>query len=472
MNEDKKNLPSFNPEKSGDSEKYKTIIGVRDESGEAEHANTNDLRAKMREAMISTTIPTSKPLPDQLAEALSNPSSKAIRYGVIGSGHGGSRIAEQFYQFGYKTCVLNTAQQDLHHINLPGENKLLVGSTFGGAGKSLDLGEASARESEEEIKSLLSRTFGENVSDVDAFFLCISGGGGSGSGSSIPLIEMLSDYGLPITLIYTLPMSNEGTITKHNAIVTLDKLAKLSVHNLINGLIVVDNSRIADLYKDVSLGGFYKVANFDIVDILNRFNTLSSLPSTYVALDPTDYIRIMSSGGCTIFGKVEIDLNLDQGSIQLSEDDLAEQITKSLESGLLAEGFDLSQAIRCGVYILGNPTHLNQVSAETFNFCFASLNELFGKADIFRGVYPDNQLKDKFVAYVLVSGVGLPRLRVEQLMEQAQADVEEMESKEQEMRSKMEVFQQTVSNKEQDRYKQKKKDNTTFNKMLNRRRER
>lgn len=461
MTDENKPKVTFTEEKVTDNpDKYKSITGVRE--GNVTMQDNDALRDEMR-AKVGATAD----FGDNLAKIFSDSQHKAVRYGIFGAGQGGSRLAEQFYQFGYKVCVANTSQQDLHYVNLPKENKLLVGSTFGGAGKDVEIGEAAFRESEAEVKELLGRIFGEGAKDVDSFILCTGLGGGTGTSSIIPMIEVLSEFGLPITVLCTLPTSSEGTVTKSNAIAALDKLGKLSASKIIAGLIVIDNSRIEDIYSNVSLGGFYKVANFDIASIFNTFNTLSSLPSNYVSLDPTDFLRIMTSGNCTVFGKVSVPLSIEDGQVNLNEDDLAQTLLQSVTEGLLAKGFDVKETVRGGVYILGKASVLNQIPAETFSYAFASLNDELNKADIFRGVYNDERLNDQLQVYILLSGLGLPRERVNQLMEQAQQDLEVMESKEVDSKARMEVFQKT-SLSEDDKYRQKKKQNSTFGKMMSR----
>lgn len=451
-------------------------VGVRESSDtQAPEMSLDSLRQEMRQKMTTQSEPKAEIVKKQavdLSTALSNPKSKAVRYGIIGTGHGGSRLAEQFHQFGYSVCVVNTSEQDLYHIQLPEANKLFMDYALGGAGKDMDVGAAATQESEEKIKALVDKVFGEDAKSIDALVVCIGGGGGTGTGSAIPLISILSDYQLPITVLYTLPMQSEGTVTKSNAIEGLNKLAQLTVNKLLNGLIIIDNSRIEDLYSDVSLGGFFKVANFDIANIFNSFNTMSSLPTQYTAIDPMDYTKIMTSGGCTIYGKIEIPLVVEDGRVEVGEDDVADLLLQNLQNSMLAEGFNVSEALRFGVYITGKSAYLDQIPAGTFNYAFASLNDELKKADLFKGVYADERLGDSLVVYLLVSGVGLPRERVQQLIEQAQSDVEEMNEKEHNVRAKMEVFQQTNTNKEQDRYRQKKKDGSTFNRMINRRRDR
>ena len=389
---------SFISEKTGDTNKYRTFTGVRENTPVVD---TETLRKEMREKVGATAESSAT----DLGAALSNANSKAIRYGIVGVGHGGSRLAEQFYQFGYKVCVANTAQQDLHHINLPANQKLFMDYALGGAGKDMDIGAAAATECEPQIKTLLELTFGPDAQSVDAFILCVGGGGGTGTGSAVPMIATLSDYNLPVTVLYTLPTASEGTITKSNAIEGLNKLAQLSVNKLINGLIIIDNSKIEELYPNVSLGGLYKVANFDIANIFNTFNTLSSLPTQYSAIDPMDFAKVMTSGNCTIYGKVEIPLQVENGQVLLSEDDLAALLLQNLQNGLLAEGFNVLEAIRFGVYVTGKAQYLDQIPASTFSYAFASLNEELGKADFFKGIYGDERLSDSLVIYLLVGGL-------------------------------------------------------------------
>lgn len=468
-NEDKTVV--FTSESVGDPDKYKAMqntVGVRTTPSPAVEDPTVALREQLRQKMTQTITPTATV---DIGSVLSDPTQKAIKFGIVGSGHGGSRLAEQFHQFGYRVCVLNTAQQDLAHINLPQDQKLFIDFALGGVGKDLDLGQAAAQGAEPQIKALFEKTFGENAGKIDQIILAIGGGGGTGSGSTIPLIQILSEYGLPITVLYTLPMSSEGTVTKWNAIVTLDKLSKLAVEHLISGLVVIDNSRIEDVYSGVALGSFFKVANFDIANIFNTFNTLSSLPTEYSAIDPMDFARIVSSGNCIIYGKLELPLTVEDGVVAMSEDDIASAMVHNLQGSLLAEGFDLSNAVRAGVYVTGKAAYLQQIPAASFNYAFASLNEHLGKADMYRGVYADERLDDSLVIYTVISGLGLPRDRVETLKAQAEEDINEMQAKEVNTQAKMSVFNQ-LTNKEKSQYDKMKAKNSAFGKLVERRRTR
>ena len=65
-------------------------------------------------------------------------SGGAIRYGIVGSGQGGGRMAKAFFDLGYrKTIAFNLAQSDLNHLGLPENHKHhLVYEGASGAGKN------------------------------------------------------------------------------------------------------------------------------------------------------------------------------------------------------------------------------------------------------------------------------------------------------------------------------------------------
>src|SRR5579885_2313494 len=77
---------------------------------------------------------------------------RSIVFGVVGSGQAGSRLAEAFYKLDYEAVVMNTAIQDLKHIDIPDANKLLLEGTLGGAAKEMDLGRHAAETNRQAIQ--------------------------------------------------------------------------------------------------------------------------------------------------------------------------------------------------------------------------------------------------------------------------------------------------------------------------------
>lgn len=433
----------FKSEKTGNPEKYEHL---------------EELRKQMRNTLI-----------DNL-ESKEGKIVKALKFGIIGSGAAGSRLAEQFDKLGYSVCCFNTSLQDLNSVTLSTEKKLHIDSGLGGAGKDLQVGQEVTEQHETEIRSLIEANFGKEMSNIDCFLVCTSLSGGSGSGSIVPLLQLLSEYQIPINVLAVLPLTSEGVVAKANTLESLEKLSKLSVGKVLNSLIIIDNSKIEQLYPDVSVASFYKAANFDICNQFDTFNKLSAT-STDVAIDPTDYARILSSGNCTIYGKIDVALETDQQGYFLDEDKLADAMVSNLENGLLVEGFDFKDALRCGVYLCGNRDELDKIPASIFNYAFASLNEELDNADLFRGIYFDDSLSGQISIYTICSGLGLPRERMEILKDEVDNELHQMKEKEKKAKQKMDVFQQTQQKDNQD-YQRRKNKNTTFGKMVNRKRSR
>ena len=67
-------------------------------------------------------LPDDDPVEDGVTDTFDD---AAFNFAVVGVGQGGSRLAESFWNLGYRRVgVINTAQQDLSLIKMPEANKL------------------------------------------------------------------------------------------------------------------------------------------------------------------------------------------------------------------------------------------------------------------------------------------------------------------------------------------------------------
>jgi cell division GTPase FtsZ len=366
-----------------------------------------------------------------LSKALETPDMKSIRYGVVGTGQCGGRLAEIFARFGYPVCVINTAQQDLAYLDIPDQNKLFMSYALGGAGKNLLVGQQAASENQAQIGELLTKTMSVGV---DQILVCIGGGGGSGGGSVVPLLQAIMETksisGLPVVVIFTLPMNDEGAAAKANAVKTLERIAAMVNDNIISSLIIVDNAKIQEHYPNVSIKDFWELANFDIVNHFNMFNTVSKCATKYDALDPMDFASIVSTGGCLIYGRVEVPVEKIDGQYQVSESLLADALIKGATEGTLAEGFDIKQAVSLGIIITSSEDVLSQIPAVNVNYACNMLAEHVGQdCSQYRGLYVDDTARDAITVYTIFAGLGLPSQRVNALKEEAEQALQKIEAK-------------------------------------------
>lgn len=343
---------------------------------------------------------------NKMAAKIVSKKERSIALGVIGSGQAGSRLAEAFYQLGYDAVAINTAMQDLKFINIPDANKLLLEYGVGGASKELEIGKAAAELHRGEILQL----FNDKLSTSQVNVLCFSLGGGSGAGSCETLIELLNSFHKPLVVITVMPMDTEDAQAKSNALETLAKLSSLVKGKKVSNLIVVDNAKIEAIYHDVGQMDFYNVANKAIVEPLDMFNTLSSLPSSTKGLDPMEMSKILIDGeGLSVYGELTID-NYEEDTA------IAEAVVNNLNSNLLASGFDLKQTKYAGFMVTANKEVWSKIPSSSVNYAAAMINDFCGNPrGVFKGIYTIDTPEPTVKVYSFFSGLGLPGERVEQL---------------------------------------------------------
>lgn len=348
---------------------------------------------------------------NKMAAKIVSGKERSLVLGVVGSGQAGSRLAEAFYKMGYDAVAINTAMQDLKFIDIPDAQKLLLEYGLGGAAKEVEIGKAAAESHRGEILQLVN----DKLANAQVNVLCLSLGGGSGAGSCETLVDVLSSLGKPLVVMTVLPMDTEDAQTKANALETLSKLAKLTQSKKVNNLIVVDNAKIEAIYHNISQVDFYGTANKAIVEPINVFNTLSSMPSSVKGLDPMEWGKLFTDGeGLTVYGELTVDNFSEETAI-------AEAVVNNLNSNLLAGGFDLKQSRYVGVIIAANKDVWAKIPSSSITYAMAMVNDQCGTPKgVFKGIYTVESPDPVVKVYSMFSGLGLPDSRVTQLKKEAQ----------------------------------------------------
>jgi hypothetical protein len=71
-------------------------------------------------------------------------------------------------------------------------------------------------------------------------------------------------------VIYTLPRDVEGTAVKVNALRALSTVYQMAEGGEVSPLILIDNNRIQELFRDVSLARFWPKANQFLADLCEK----------------------------------------------------------------------------------------------------------------------------------------------------------------------------------------------------------
>ena len=346
-------------------------------------------------------------------------SGGAIRYGIVGSGQGGGRMAKAFFDLGYrKTIAFNLAQSDLNLLGLPENHKHhLVYEGASGAGKNHAVSKKAFDDKSQEIFNKYKEIFGDKI---DRILICVGVGGGTGGGSVMSLLDTAKRYfayiGVEnpserVGVIASLPTTGEcaSPVVAENSYNRMTELCEAAEKNQFAPLIIIDNDKIKKLYPRLTVKQFWSTLNNTVAGLFHIFNLLCTKNSDYTVFDPADYDSIMKTSGCMIFGATTI-------KDPESSTSVSQGLRNNLEKTLLASGFDLTSAKGAASIIVGGTVLYETVPGlmDNIEYGFDTLATLTGGAIIHRGIYEDPE-REKLVAYTIVGGLKSPKKRIEEL---------------------------------------------------------
>ncbi len=254
---------------------------------------------------------------------------------IVGCGGGGSntinRCSEAGVQ-GAQLCAVNTDAKHLLAVHAP--KKILIGKhlTKGlGAGALPEVGEAAAKESEEEIRNF--------VQGAHIVFVTAGMGGGTGTGSAQYVAKLGKEAQALVMGIVTMPFKAEGRIRMENAEAGLDRL-----RHFCDTTIVIYNDRLLELVPRLPIDAAFKVADEVLMQSIKGMTEIITKPGL-VNLDYADLMTIMKGGGVAMIGLGESDADRDRIEYAVNE---------ALESPLLGE-VDLTHARGVLVRVVGGP---------------------------------------------------------------------------------------------------------------------
>jgi len=304
---------------------------------------------------------------------------------VVGAGGAGNNTVSRLTDIGIEgadTIAINTDAQDLFYSNSDG--KLLIGrKTCGGlgAGGVPEIGEESAEESEDEIRSKLD--------GADMVFVTCGLGGGTGTGSA-PVISKLAKKAGALTIaVATMPFSAEGLRRRENAEKGLEKL-----QNAADTVIVIPNDKLLEVAPNLPLNKAFMVADELLGRAVKGITELITKPGL-VSLDFADIRSIMKGSGMAMIGMGESE----------SGDRAIESVHEALNSPLL--DLDISNAKGALINISGS-SDLTLHEAEKIVQIVA--DELDPDSNIIWGAQIQEDLENVIRTTIVVAGVRSPHI--------------------------------------------------------------
>lgn len=256
---------------------------------------------------------------------------------IVGCGGGGSNTINRIVETGIsgaQLCALNTDAKHLLSIHAP--KKILIGRSVTrglGAGALPEVGEAAARENENDIKEFLK---GANI-----VFVTAGMGGGTGTGSAHYVAQVAKSQQALVLGVVTLPFKAEGELRMENAMEGLERLRRIC-----DTTIVIPNDKLLELVPKLPIDAAFKVADEVLMQTIKGLTEIITKPGL-VNLDYSDIRTVMNEGGVAFVGIGEAD---DQDA----NDRVETAVNEALNSPLLGE-IDMAESKGALIRVVGGP---------------------------------------------------------------------------------------------------------------------
>lgn len=211
-----------------------------------------------------------------------------VKIGFLGIGACGNNICEIADQNGYNACIMNTSPEDLGSISgILDTSKLLIG-TNGGCGKNRKLAQEDVKNSYKNIINFVKDKF----SNCNLIYVVFSTGGGTGSGMSPIIIDLLNKSfpNKKFGAIMVLPTFSESVVSFINSISCIKEVFSLNIPTMI-----IDNNNFTEYnYTKKKLYDAINrkiISNFDLIFKTYRKN------SKYGNLDSKDLTKLFNTSG-------------------------------------------------------------------------------------------------------------------------------------------------------------------------------
>jgi cell division protein FtsZ len=266
-----------------------------------------------------------------------------VRIKIIGLGGSGCNTIARLNEEGIHGAELYAANTDAQHLltlRLP--RRILFGkkSTRGlGAGADPSVGEAAAKEEEDELRNILTNSH--------IVFLTCGLGGGTGTGS-IPYVSQIAQESGALTLGFTtLPFKGEGRLRMENAILGLGLLRRYA-----DTVVTIPNDKLLQLVPRLPLNKAFRVADEVLMNSIKSITETITKPGL-VNLDLNDVRTVMKKGGYGVIGL---------GESNSGDRRAVEAVQEALNSPLLDADIKTANGILVNV---NGPTDMTLREAET-----------------------------------------------------------------------------------------------------------
>lgn len=312
-----------------------------------------------------------------IAERIKNGQTKIK---VIGVGGGGGNIVTRMMNQGdlknVEFIVINTDVQDLNTTRA--HKKLCIGRALTkglGAGMNPEIGRQAAEENKAEIE--------EVIDEADIVFLTAGFGGGTGTGATPVIAEILKEKNILTIAIITKPFSFEGAQRMNIALEGINR-----VKDKVDALVVIPNDRIFYLIdKETSVAKAFSYVDDVLKNAVQAIAEIINSPGI-INVDFADIKAIMKDTGTTLVGV----------GIANGQDRALKALQLAINSPLLESSIEGAKGL---LFAVAGGRDLKMVE---INEIATKINSLVdNNAKIIFGAYYDYKLKEKQIKVTVIA---------------------------------------------------------------------
>ena len=225
---------------------------------------------------------------EDLMNELSMPKQASSIITVIGVGGAGGNALNYMWRMGIKDVnflACNTDQGALDNLDIPAENKIVMGPGLG-AGNDPDRGRELAMESIDQIRQHLEARKTKMV------FIAAGMGGGTGTGASPVIAKLAHEMGLLTVANVTRPLLWEGTTRCEQAARGVEELRKYA-----DSLLVINNESIREMYGKLPVSKAFGKADDILASATKGIAELITVKTAFIRVDFADLERVMRGSG-------------------------------------------------------------------------------------------------------------------------------------------------------------------------------
>lgn len=330
-----------------------------------------------------------------------------LKVGVIGIGNAGNQIANGIKELypDVEAIAINSSGSDIAAVR---HVETIILGDEKGAGKDRSIAKEFIKA---EVKYLLTQKVFTNIIDnSDIIFLPVGSGGGTGSGQSPVLTDILKRrYPSKLFInIGILPSLNESPAAQQN---TLDYLKELVGFGAT--YMLYDNDRRSNVSTSQMLTGINKVVIEDIIAIRGEYQYITP----YTSIDDKDAMKIVGTPGRLMVSRAEFfhEKDLDEKSIE-------DRLLDDLNLGVHAE-IDRDQIVKR----MGIITNLNKKINDSFSHAVPKFKELVGEpVEGFEHVVINETEEADNRVIAIMAGMSMPDYRLQKIVQRIESVEEEM----------------------------------------------